>query len=232
MGRTSLYEFLERLTRDRNIEIEFINLVEYKERDKVNSLIESCIERGIMEKIGNNIKLVDAVEFLTYLPLYGIDPSRLSMYIEWHEFEEFITRLLIEFGWDTYLNYRHDRVERFQIDIIALNHSINLSLFIECKHWKRMSSFYTNLEDIIDNHIKRIEKYLRNCEWVCLKLSKLRHVMNILPVIVTLHDLQIKVFKGVPIVSLYKFRDFILDIDRYIDFLNLKIYTNRCYSGR
>ncbi|MEM1916768.1 MAG: hypothetical protein QXU00_05770, partial [Ignisphaera sp.] len=98
MGYTSLYEFLERLIRDRNIEIKFINLVEYKDRDKINSLIESCIERGIMEKVGNNIKLIDTVEFLTYLPLYGIDPSRLSMYIEWREFEEFITRLLIEFG--------------------------------------------------------------------------------------------------------------------------------------
>lgn len=230
MNYLSLYEFLELLMMKRVIDLKLINLIKYDDRFKISSLIEWCIEKNIVEISRTEIKLLNPVEFLVLLPLHGIAPSRFSTYIEWNEFEEYVTRVFEEFGWDVYLGYRHYRIERFQIDIIALNNSLNLSLFVECKHWKKVSHLSKELEEIIDNHIKRIEKYLRNCEWVCTRLNKLRYIKHILPVIIVLHEVPVKVFEEVPIVSVHNLRDFIANVDHYIDSLQLKTYLNRCYT--
>lgn len=231
MGYMTLYDILEKLMRQRVINKQLISLIESRYRDILEDIIRLGIDKGILEEIDGELKLIKPVELLIVLPLFNVIPDRFSLYIRWHEFEEYISRILIELGWDVYRGYTHTRIERFQIDIIALNNVMKLAIFIECKHWKQISRIHTNINNIIEDHLIRVEKYMRNCEWVCSRIGKLRNIKEILPVIIVLYDLPVKVFRGVPVVSVYKIFDFIINIDRYIDLLNLTLYRNRCYHG-
>lgn len=231
MNYIDVYDLIEQLLKYRNISKHTISLVDAKDRNKLKSLIDWCIDKKIIEEDDDNIRLLKPVEFLISLPYFNIQPDRFSFYIEWNEFEQYVSQLLMELGWDVYTNYSHTRTDRFQIDVIAFNELLKLSLFVECKHWKRASRVRLDIDKVVEEHKKRVEKYLRNCEWVSIKITKLRNAKHILPVIIILFDLPIKVFNGVPIVPIYKVIDFVMNIDSYIDTLNLVLYKNRCYIG-
>lgn len=231
MNYIDIYDLIEQLFKYHSINKYAISLVDIKDRNKLKSLIEWCIDNNIIEEDDDNIKLLKPVEFLVSLLHFDISPDRFNIYIEWHEFEQYVSRVFAELEWDVYTNYTHTKADRFQIDVIAMNCSLKLSLFVECKHWKRTSRIRLNIDNVVEEHIKRVEKYLRNCEWVCIKVPKLRNIKYILPVVIVLSDLPIKVLKGVPIVPIYKAVDFITNIDSYTDALNLVLYKNRCYSS-
>lgn len=229
MRHLTLNDIIEKLVKHRYIDKQSLILVEHRYQNTIQSLIELCLDQGILRESDERLVLLKPVELLVLLPNFGIAPDRYNLYIQWHEFEDYIARMLTELGWDVYRGYTHTKVEKFQVDIIALNDVLKLSMLIECKHWKRMSRICTNLDFIVNTHIKRVEKFLRNCEWVCSKINKLRGVKNILPVVVVLYDLPIKVLDGVPIVPIHKMLDFVVNVDVYIDSLNLTLYVNRCY---
>lgn len=229
MNRMSIYDILEQLIKTRSISKQLIMMAEDRHRDILISVIRHYINEGVLEEVEEELRLLKPVDLLISLPSFNLTVDRFSPYIEWYEFEEYISRVFTEFGWDVYLNYVHTRVERFQIDVIALNDILRLSVFIECKHWRNASRIYTGIDKIVNEHIKRIEKYLRNCEWVCTRITRLRSIAHILPVIIVIYDLPMKIVKGVPIVPLSKLRDFIINIDSYADALNLVLYKNRCY---
>ncbi|MEM1559932.1 MAG: restriction endonuclease [Ignisphaera sp.] len=231
MNYIDIYDFIEQLFKYRSINKYAISSVNVKDRNRLKSLIEWCIDNGVIEEDDDNIRLLKSVEFLTSLPHFDISPNRFNIYIEWHEFEQYVSQIFAELGWDVYMNYTHTKADRFQIDVIAMNDSLKLSLFVECKHWKRTSRLRANIDNVVGEHIKRIEKYLRNCEWVCTKVTKLRNIKYILPIVIVLLDLPIKVFKGIPIIPIYKLVDFVTNIDSYTDALDLVLYKNRCYSG-
>ncbi|MEM3979682.1 MAG: restriction endonuclease [Ignisphaera sp.] len=231
MNYIDIYDLIEQLLKHHNISKHIISLVDVKDKDKLRLLIDWCIDKKIIEEDDDNIRLLRPVEFLISLSNFGIQPDRFSVYIEWNEFEQYVSWLLAELGWDVYANYLHTRADRFQIDVIALNELLKLTLFVECKHWKKLSRVRLDIGKVVEKHIKRVEKYLRNCEWVCIKITKLRNAEHILPVIIILFDSPIKVLNGVPIVPIYKVIDFVINIDSYIDTLNLVLYKNRCYIG-
>jgi hypothetical protein len=229
MNYLDVHYFLEQLFRYRTISKHILSLLSTEHRLKALSLLRWCTDNGIVEEIDDRIKLVKPVELLISLQAFGIAPDRFNLYIAWHEFEQYISRIFAEFNWYVYLNYVHTKADRFQIDVISINDVLKLALFIECKRWKSLSKIRYSINKIVEDHIKRIEKYMRNCEWVCIKIPKLRSVKNILPVVIIPIDFDPKVLDGVPIISIFKLHDFVVNIDVYIDSLNLKLYRNRCY---
>lgn len=231
MNYIDIYDFIERLLKYRIINKHTISLLNIEHKSKALSLLRWCMDNNVVEEHDNEIKLIKPVELLISLPFFGIIPDRFSAYIEWHEFEHYISQVFTKLNWYVYLNYKHTKVDRFQVDVIAINEELKISLFIECKHWKNVANIYYNIDKIVEHHKKRVEKYLRHCEWVCVKIPKLRDTKYILPVIIILNDLASKVYNGIPVVSVFKLLDFAVNIDSYIDALNLKLYKNRCYRG-
>lgn len=231
MGFMTIYDFLEKLLKERSINIQTTSQVEEKHLQKLSMLIEWCVNNNIVEYVDDKIQLNDSIRLLISLPMFGLSYDRLVKYINWHEFEEFVSNVFSQLGWDVYKGYTHIKVDRFQIDIIALNTNLSLSVFVECKHWKRLNTLYTSIHRIVKEHLNRIDKYLKNCEWVRLNINKLKDVKYIAPMMVVLYDLPIKIVNGVPIVPVPRLVDFVVNIDVYIDALNILIFENRCYIG-
>lgn len=229
MRYITIYDFLEKLIKQRFVNKTLLSFLEYKYIGIASSLIEMCINNNIIEEIDDKLVLKNSISLIMLLPLFGIMPDKLSAYIEWNEFEIYISQVFSEFGWDIYTNYVHTKIKRFQIDVIALNEILKLSLFIECKHWKHMARRNISIQFIVNKHLERIKKYLDTCEWVCVKITKLRNIKNIVPIVVTLYELPVKVLKGVALVPINKLIDFVANIDSYIDSLNLVVYKNRCH---
>uniref|UniRef100_A0A7C2VH94 Restriction endonuclease type IV Mrr domain-containing protein n=1 Tax=Ignisphaera aggregans TaxID=334771 RepID=A0A7C2VH94_9CREN len=229
MNSSTVYDFLEKLIKYKKIHKNLVISHVVKYHNLIQSLLDWGIDKGIIEEQDDELVLANPVELLVSLPNFGILPDRFTPYIEWHDFEKYISRVFTEFGWEVYSNYVHTKADRFQIDVIALDAISKLSMFIECKHWKRMRSIQSSIDEIASKHLMRIERYQRNCEWVCIKINKLRSIRYILPTIITLHDLPVKVVNGIPIVPIFKLVDFVINLDRYIDALNLVLHENRCY---
>jgi len=229
MSYISLYDILESIFRYKKIDEELIRNVRLNDRYLVMSIIDRGISEGILQLKDGKLELILPLDFIMLLEDMGINTTYLSNYISWQEFENYVANQFIRYGWETIIEYHHRRIETFQVDVIAVNIIKKLALFIECKHWHKEILGQRTLENIAFDHIRRIEKYLKVCEWVVSNIPYLRKIKYILPIIITLRRFSTKVFQGIPIISIKYLHDFILNIDAYIDSLNLKLYENRCY---
>ncbi len=229
MSYISLYDILESILRYKKIDEEIIKNVRLCDRELLMSIIDRGIREGALQLKNDKLELILPLNFIMLLDDMGINTTYLSNYISWQEFENYVADQFMKYGWETFIEYHHRHIKTFQVDVIAVNMIKKLALFIECKHWHREVLGQRTLENIVSNHIRRIEKYLRVCEWVVSNIPYLRKVKYILPIIITLKRFSTKVFRGIPIISIRYLHDFILNIDVYIDSLNLKLYENRCY---
>lgn len=229
MSYISLYDILESIIKYKKIDEEIIKNVRLGDRGLAMSIIDRGIKEGILQLKDSKLELILPLNFIVMLDDMGINTSYLSNYISWQEFENYVADQFMRYGWEAVIEYHHRRIEAFQVDVIAMNTTRKLALFIECKHWHREVLGQRTLENIASSHTRRIEKYIRVCEWVVSDIPCLRKVKYILPIIITLRRFSAKVFQGIPIVSIRYLHDFISNIDVYIDSLNLKLYGNRCY---
>ncbi len=229
MSYMSLYDVLESMLKYKKVDDEIVRNVRISDRGLLMSVINRGIEEGVLQLRDDKLELILPLDFIAMLDDMGIDTSYLSSYISWQEFEKYVADQFMRYGWETVIEYHHRRIEIFQIDVIAINITKRLSLFIECKHWHREVPGLRTLEAIAFDHIKRIEKYLKVCEFAVSEIPYLRRIKYILPTIITLRRFSTKVFQGIPIVSIRYLHDFIANIDVYIDSLGFRLYENRCY---
>lgn len=223
-----LYDILEHLFKFGNIEKGMLKHIRVGEKLLIKNIIESGIKRNILRENKDKIYLLTPFEFILLLEEHGIDISRFCDYISWNEFENFIAKRFHEFGWECILGYSHNRISRFQIDVIALDSILKRALIIECKHWKKNLGV-GSLRKVVLDHLLRVDKLIKYCEWAVVDIPKLRSIESIIPIVVTLKKGSTQVLEGVPIVSLHYLNDFLINIDSYLETLNIKMFKNRCY---
>jgi Holliday junction resolvase-like predicted endonuclease len=129
-----------------------------------------------------------------------LDTEAFGSKLDWNQFEGLAELAFRSFGYKTIKNFRIKK-PRTEIDLVASSGKIRFA--VDCKHWKRTVGMSTMIS-ISERQIKRSE----------LLLATVQEIEKIIPVILTLHDEQLRILpNGVPIVPIQKLSDFILNWD-------------------
>ncbi|MDK6028298.1 hypothetical protein QPL79_02835 [Ignisphaera sp. 4213-co] len=222
-------DLIEHLFKYKKLDVKLKSVLKSNERNNLENLIAEGLKEGFLISDDVYIYLEKPVEFLLLIEeKMPIDITRFANYIEWREFEEYIIAKLRTTGLDYTSSYTHKRISHFQIDVLAIDVVKGIGFIIECKHWRRRIGGFS-IAKIVEDHMTRIDKFLKHCEWVASDIPVIRKVKFFIPIIITLYTSATWAFKGIPIVSLRFLNDFLSNIDVYMDSLELKRIENRCY---
>ncbi len=161
------------------------------------------------------------LELALYLLRKGLSFKEVSRYIDWRDFEKVTAEILGSHNYVILTNLIVTKPVRFEIDVIGVDTGSGRGIFIDCKHWSRGVS-RSSLIDIISKHVERINKFVRYFNWVKNKWIYFRYLREIIPVIVTLTTPSIRVYDNVLVVSIQEFNQFLTDIYRVLEILDLK----------
>ena len=127
----------------------------------------------------------------------AIDLEKLSIDLDWKEFEVLAEKVFASFGYSTIRNLRLKK-PRMEIDLVASKG--NFSFAADCKHWKRTAgnASMTRIGEKQASRAKRISED---------GLHK-----KVMPMILTMRDESLFVLEnGVPVVPIHRLSDFILN---------------------
>ena len=122
----------------------------------------------------------------------GADVESVSEYLTWQDFESITGLILEKKDFDVTKNLILTK-PRMEIDVVGTK--MDIALLIDCKHWKTMSK--SALDEIVKKQVERVKRYVAD------------ENMSALPVIVTLHQEEIKFIENVPIVPIMKLSSFL-----------------------
>ena len=122
----------------------------------------------------------------------GADVESVSEYLTWQDFESITGLILEKKDFDVTKNLILTK-PRMEIDVVGTK--MDIALLIDCKHWKTMSK--SALNEIVKKQVERVKRYVSD------------ENMSALPVIVTLHQEEIKFIENVPIVPIMKLSSFL-----------------------
>ncbi|HEX6281968.1 MAG TPA: restriction endonuclease [Nitrososphaera sp.] len=130
------------------------------------------------------------------------DIEQVSTYLSWKDFEKLTSELLRSFGYRTQTNVRFGK-PRMEIDVVGTS-SDGFTIAVDCKHWKR-----SNLSSISNFSQKQAARAER-----LIKYDK--RISQVVPVMLTLHAESVRFIGSIPLVPIYKFRSFIVDVKDFL----------------
>jgi Holliday junction resolvase-like predicted endonuclease len=158
----------------------------------------------------------------------GYDPQKVSRFLEWQEFEQFVGETLERNGFRTikHLVFK-SRIGRREIDLLAWNDSFLLA--IDCKHWLRglspsrsrqVASAQAERSQALAERLDTLKKHgVSNAE---------KH--SLMPMILCLVDPRESIVNGVPIVAVSKLISFLYGvspIDEKLRRIPVKVETGQ-----
>jgi hypothetical protein len=142
----------------------------------------------------------------------GEDPFTISRVLNWQDFESLVAKACEENGYKTRRNLRI-RKPRTEIDVLAVSNDSQIALCIDCKHWAR-SVGERIMNRIAELQVGRAERFLST--------PSLESKPNLaIPVITTLFDESARLSSNVPIVPIFRFKDFLLNLRGNLNVLRL-----------
>ena len=123
----------------------------------------------------------------------GATIEDVSEFLSWQNFEELVSRVLDENGFNVQKNLILTK-PRMEIDVVGVK--LGISILIDCKHWKRMTQ--SALNDIVDKQVERVKRYVEKTEST-----------SAVPAIVTLHQEKVNFVNKVPIVPVMQLSSFL-----------------------
>jgi hypothetical protein len=142
---------------------------------------------------------------------HGNDLEEISKSINWKDFEALTSELLSLSGYATVSNLYFSKPSRIEIDVVGVSENCRLAVIVDCKHWKQ-------------NNFRAISGYARKQVYrasILLLHKRMRHISNVVPIILTLYPMSIKFVDGVPIVPIIKFKSFIEDLQLYLSVIRV-----------
>lgn len=119
--------------------------------------------------------------------------------LDWQEFEIFVEKIFVSFGFETFRNYRLKK-PRMQIDLLAWKN--DFAIAVDCKHWKRTVG-QASMNRIGQRQVLRAQRVAAEGRF-----------KKIMPVILTLRDESLFILKnGLPIVPITRLNDFIINFE-------------------
>ena len=148
--------------------------------------------------MGENSSVQEVIEELKK----GRDLEVLLQRYRWQSFEEFVGYILEQHGYEVNFHVRFASARRYEIDVLARKGKVSLA--IECKRWKGRSSAPGKLKEAAKLHEERTRALSRATK------------ENLIPVIVTLLDMDVRKLGEVFVVPIFKLNSFLLEIYEYI----------------
>jgi len=205
--------------------------------EKFKELVRSLLRAGLAVDKGEVVCVEDPARSLLQLVLFGkfkLDLEPLVELVSWREFEDLVCDLLRSYNHIVVKRVRlpvkmQQGVERVEFDIVSIDkaHVIDNCyniLLIEVKHYRHSK---LNVSEVCLRHLAKIKLVVNNksslyelMRRLPLALSKTFR-LRIVPVIITLREYVPSIIEGVPIVPVWKLRDF---LENY--YLNLDIITS------
>ena len=158
-------------------------------------LLHIFVQNGIGELDENIVKFQnsDKIHASVFAITNGASIEDVSEFLSWQDFEELVSRILDENGFQVQKNLMLTK-PRMEIDVVGIK--LGIAMLIDCKHWKKMSK--SALNDIVDKQIERVKSYVKKTE-----------SMSAVPVIVTLHQEKVNFVNQVPIVPIIQLSSFL-----------------------
>jgi Holliday junction resolvase-like predicted endonuclease len=138
----------------------------------------------------------------------SVDVERVCQVLGWQEFEDLVALILDANGFSTQKHFRFKNQDRrFEIDVLGMKKP--LVLLIECKRWTRSWQRAATIK-IVEKQIKRTEALVNSFQEVRGRL-----VLDgwseawFLPLILTLSETPLKIYKKVPVIPIFYFHTFV-----------------------
>ena len=130
------------------------------------------------------------------------DIEHISRYLSWKDFEKLASEVLSSFGYHTRTNIILVK-PRMEIDVVGTS-TDGFTIAVDCKHWKR--SNLSSLSNFSQKQAARAERLLKHD----------RTISQVVPVMLTLHAESVRFVGGVPLVPIYRFRSFVMDVKGFL----------------
>jgi hypothetical protein len=185
------------------------NLAKFQEtariasRSVAKSILDFLSSNGIgsISKQAVAFKDSDRLKAAAIALQMGCDAEQVSKHLSWQDFEKLASQLLVSFGYKTQTNVRFTK-PRMEIDVVGV--SSGFAIVVDCKHWKR-----NNLSSISNYSCKQAAR----AERLILHDKKISQAV---PVILTLHTESVRFVGGIPIVPIFRFKSFIMDVKSFL----------------
>lgn len=176
----------------------------------LNMVMLKLVNEGLIKIIDDKIHIVSKrVQIAIKCIENGVSEFRVSKYLSWKEFEDFVKSIFESFNYKTYTNvYIKSMNKRYEIDVVAL--SKKCVFVVDVKHWLKPLSL-KEAERISELQYERAKAFMKgelfkdfNCEYV-------------IPLIVTLVSQKFSKTMFSAIVSVTYLNSFILEFEKHID---------------
>lgn len=172
------------------------------------------------------------IELAVFTIRRGCDPKKVSSYLSWRDFESFVAEVLEESGYYVFKNFRFG-ARRWEFDILAVSTPSSIALVVDCKHWSPRHVSINKIRTISLEHSNKLKLLLDNCSYEFSSYPILKKARHFFGIVVTLSELIKGSIEGVGIVPIYYFRDFLENLNFYVEELKMRPSINPCFlQGR
>lgn len=147
---------------------------------------------------------------------HGADLENACRYLGWKEFED-LTIVALELN--NFVTHKHFRyksaLRRYEIDVLGFRKPFILS--VDCKHWQR-SWQRAATKKMVEAQFQRTA-VLASFPLKIIKKGRIKDWKNamLIPVVLTLSEAPFKIYMGVPVVPIFNFHSFLLEMFAYED---------------
>jgi len=189
-------------------------------RSTVEEGLDKLEEAGAVTLTGDEIRVTpeQRLRIAELAIIKGADPERVARELRWQEFENLASQILRREGYATanHFVFKHSG-RKYEIDVLGAKEPTVLC--IDCKHWHH-GSVPSKIAAAARNQLIRTQSLSE----VFHSYGKKHHIVGwqsvqLLPIVLTLADLSSNVVDGVPVVSAFRWRDFLCQVSPWVDTL-------------
>jgi len=154
----------------------------------------------------------------------GVDIEQVCKTAGWRDFEDLVALIVESNEYRTWKHFRFRMEDRIrEVDVLAIKGPLMLA--IECKRWRK--SWKTmETRRVAENHLEKTMFLLKALPNLATRLDPVNwRVATLLPVVLTLSETPIMVEKGVPVVPIYRFKNFLSDFEGHLEELAVLNYA-------
>lgn len=134
--------------------------------------------------------------------------------IDWKEFEETVSQILINNDFKVIKNFRFKTDRRYEIDILASRNEKGLA--IDCKEWRRGRYKRSGIISSVRKQERRVEELKKILKKNPISENYFGKVKILKSLIITLMDEQIVKENDTFVVPVSKLNSFLTEIEKYI----------------
>jgi hypothetical protein len=172
-------------------------------RSVAKSILDFLLSNGIgsISKQTVTFRDSDRLKVAALALQMGCDVEQISIQLSWQDFEKLASQVLMSFDYKTQTNVRFTK-PRMEIDVVGVNSGF--AIVVDCKHWKR-------------NNLSSISSYSRKQATRAERLIQCdKKISQAVPVILTLHAESVRFVNGIPIVPIFRFKSFVMDVKGFL----------------